>query len=87
MNLNLPIVQQQRQQHQQASCFSANIECKQVDIGMIQSTAVFPGTGRSFPPRPSWTRRPTSAKVRHEHVGHQEAILMLNVKWMFYLSL
>lgn len=32
VNLNWPVVQQRRQQHQQASCFSANIECKQVDI-------------------------------------------------------
>lgn len=30
LNLNLPVVQQQQQQ--QASRFSANIECKQVDI-------------------------------------------------------
>lgn len=36
---------------------------------MSVTARCFSGMGKSYPPRPSWTRQPTSAKVRCEGVS------------------
>lgn len=78
--------------HLRQQCCNASIECKQVIIFSTHSARTisecephcfFSGTEKSCPPRPSWTRPPTSAKVRRaDNSGLTESVWR-NVIWMW----